>query len=85
MAGHSHLRLPAEEPGDSAQVAPVRSPTIAGGGRILAAIGLGFLSRDGFQDFLFAYLTALGFFLAIALGALFFVLIHHLTSRRGGA
>ena len=46
---------------------------------LLVAIGLGFLSRDGFQTFFFGYLTALGYFMAIALGALFFVLIHHLT------
>lgn len=81
MAGHSHLRLPAEEPGDFAQKSlPVaRLAKGAGAVGLLAAIGMGFLSRDGFQTFFFGYLTALGYFMAIALGALFFVLIHHVT------
>jgi hypothetical protein len=81
MAGHSHLRLPAEEPGDFAQRSLPLSRLAKGAGVVglLAALGLGFLSRDGFQTFFFGYLTALGYFMAIALGALFFVLIHHVT------
>lgn len=81
MAGHSHLRLPAEEPGDFAQKSlPVaRLAKGAGAVGLLVALGLGFLARDGFQQFFFGWLTALAYFMAICMGALFFVLIHHCT------
>src|SRR5688500_6144780 len=54
--------------------------------KVAAAVGLatalllGFL-KDGlsFQRFYFGYLVAFAFFLSIALGSLFFVLIQHLT------
>jgi hypothetical protein len=84
VAGHSHLRLPAEEPGDfgprTARVAAAAK--VAGAAGILLALVLGFFPHDYFRTFYFAYLAAWGFFLAVALGALFFVLIQH-VSRAG--
>ncbi len=44
-----------------------------------AAVGLGAMQGDHFRRFLFSYLTGYAYFLSIALGALFFVLIQHLT------
>jgi hypothetical protein len=44
-----------------------------------AAVLLGFLAGDGFHRFLFAYLMNYAFFLSLALGALFFVLLQHVT------
>jgi hypothetical protein len=55
------------------------------GAKIAAAVGLGgalllgFLKRDAFQRFYFGYLASFAFFLSIALGSLFFVLIQHVT------
>ncbi|MCC7408245.1 MAG: hypothetical protein IT442_09245, partial [Phycisphaeraceae bacterium] len=52
---------------------------------ILAAVGLilailhAFLTTDGCRRFLLAYLVAFAFVLSLALGALFFVLLQHLT------
>ena len=40
---------------------------------------LGAMADDSFRRFFFSYLVAFGFFLSIALGGLFIVLIHHLT------
>jgi hypothetical protein len=48
---------------------------------LVAVVGIGlvgWLSRET-QRFYFSYLTAVIFFLSIALGALFFVLLHHAT------
>ena len=44
--------------------------------------GWGFAAGDGFQQFSFAYLVGVCFSLTISLGALFFVLIHHLVKAR---
>lgn len=84
MAGHSHLRLPAEEPGDFGPrtLRFAAAAKVAGIAGLLLALVLGFLSRDYFRTFYFAYLAAFGFFLSIAMGALFFVLIQH-VSRAG--
>ena len=43
------------------------------------AIFLGFLRNNSFRRFMFAYLVAYYFFLTLALGGLYFVLIQHLT------
>jgi hypothetical protein len=79
VAGHSHFRLPAEEPADFGQ----RTAGLSRLAVIVAAAGLVLTLLLGFQDYLrrfyFAYLTAFGFFLAIVLGAQFFVLIQHAT------
>lgn len=45
---------------------------------LAAAYGLGALQGDGFRHFYFAYLVAYCFWLSIALGSLFFILIHYL-------
>lgn len=64
--------------------APGTIASIAGAGGlvllVLAAVA-GFTGINDYTvtDFLRAYLIAFAFFLSIALGALFFVLIHHLT------
>jgi hypothetical protein len=49
---------------------------------LLAAWGLGTGKNDGMRDFWFSYLTAFVYFLAIALGGLFFVLLQHLVSAK---
>jgi hypothetical protein len=79
VAGHSHFRLPAEEPADFAQ-RTARGSRLA---LIVAAVGLVLALLLGFRDYLrvfyFAYLTGFGFFLAITLASQFFVLIQHAT------
>jgi hypothetical protein len=81
VAGHSHLRLPAEEPADfgSKTLRLATTAKLAGAAGLLVALVIGFFAGNAFRTFYFAYLTAFGFFLAIALGALFFVLIQHVT------
>jgi MFS family permease len=81
VAGHSHLRLPAEEPADfgSKTLRVATMAKLAGAIGLLVALVMGFFAGNYFKTFYFAYLTAFGFFLAIALGALFFVLIQHVT------
>jgi len=61
------------------------------GGRLLAvsvligvvalagALAWGFCLGDGFRRFFHAYLLSFFFYLSLSLGALFFVLLHHLT------
>ena len=46
---------------------------------LVAAVLLGFFARDEFRTFFHAYLIGYMFFLAIALGGLFFVLVQHAT------
>lgn len=46
---------------------------------ILASVAIGYYEGDGFRRFYFSWLTALVFFLAIALGGLFFVILQHLV------
>jgi hypothetical protein len=79
VAGHSHFRLPAEEPADFGQ----RTAGISRIALIVAAVGLVLTLVLGFRDYLrvfyFAYLTGFGFFLAITLASQFFVLIQHAT------
>jgi hypothetical protein len=52
---------------------------VAGAAGLAGALLMGFLRKDDFQRFYFGYLAAFAFFLSIALGSLFFVLIQHLT------
>jgi hypothetical protein len=79
VAGHSHFRLPAEEPADFGQ----RTAGISRIALIVAAVGLVLTLVLGFRDYLrvfyFAYLTGFGFFLAITLASQFFVLVQHAT------
>jgi hypothetical protein len=84
VAGHSHLRLPAEEPADfvSKTLRVANIARLAGAAGLLIALVIGFFVGNAFKTFYFAYLTALCFFMAVALGALFFVLVQH-VSRAG--
>jgi len=50
-----------------------------GAGSLLLSFGAGFVARDGFSRFLHAYLVNFCFCLSISLGALFFVVLQHLT------
>lgn len=52
---------------------------LAGLAGLVGAVVVGFFSGDHLRRFLFGYLTAYAFALSVALGALFFVLIQHLT------
>jgi hypothetical protein len=81
VAGHSHLRLPADEPSDfgarTAKLAKIALIAAAAG--LALAVVLGLVHGNYFRRFYFAYLTALGYFLMISLGSLFFVLVQHVT------
>ena len=52
---------------------------IVGGVAVLASVALAAASPDGWRRFLFAYLLNFAFVLSLALGSLYFVLLHHLT------
>jgi hypothetical protein len=55
---------------------------IAGGAGVaglLASVALAALGGDGWQRFFFSYLLSFSYLLTLALGALFFVILHHLT------
>ncbi|MBL8896174.1 MAG: quinol:cytochrome C oxidoreductase [Planctomycetes bacterium] len=52
---------------------------LLGGAGLIGGLGLGLLSEGGFQRFMGSYVIAYAFVLAIALGALGFVIIQHLT------
>ena len=60
MAGHSHLRLPADEPADfgarTARLATLATAAAVGG--LALAVVLGIVHGNGFRRFYFAYLTA---------------------------
>lgn len=50
-----------------------------GAGSLLLSFGASFLARDGFSRFLQAYLVNFCFGISLSLGALFFVVLQHLT------
>jgi len=52
---------------------------LAGAMGIIGAVGIGYFVDPSFKRFFFAYLTSFAFFLSIALGAVAFVLLQHLT------
>jgi hypothetical protein len=54
-------------------------PLAVGGVGIACSLMLGLSKQDGMASFFHAYLTSFLFFLSISLGALFFVLLQHLT------
>ena len=56
-----------------------RGAAAVGAAGIVASVALAALTPDGWRRFLFAYLLNFAFFLSLALGALYFVLLHHLT------
>jgi hypothetical protein len=62
--------------------AEARLGRLAGGiglSLLLAAVGLAAVTHDGWQRFFFAYLVGYAFVLTVVLGALFFVILQHLT------
>ena len=68
---------------ESRQLGPLgdrlfRAGLVAGGAGIAAAGAIAVVA-DGFDRFLFAWLLNFAFFLSLALGALFMVVLHHLT------
>jgi hypothetical protein len=56
-----------------------RAAVIAGAAALIAAVAIGALAGDGFRRFAFSYLLSFTYFLTLALGALFFTLIQHVT------
>ena len=52
---------------------------IVSGLALVASLAGIFMAEDGREQFLFSYLVAYMFVLGIALGSLFFVMIHHVT------
>lgn len=82
MGSHAHKTLDAND----ARLMPLDSAgKLMGIGFGLGVVGLGGAAAvgatqgDHFSHFLHSYLTAFVYFLAIALGALFFVTLQHLT------
>lgn len=77
-----------KEPNDRSLQLPeslsgIQLPLLAGGGiAVLVGVIAGLMSPNGVSHSLHAYLTAFAFCLTISLGALFFVIIQHL-SRAG--
>jgi len=58
---------------------PVAASVLIGVVALAGAVAWGFCLGDGFRRFFHAYLLSFFFYLSLSLGALFFVLIHHLT------
>src|SRR4051812_20566967 len=78
MSSHpTKLTDPTHLGGGAAKV--VRAAGVIGIAGLLTAIAAGLSSAGGYRRFLFAYLAAFCFCLTIALGALVFVLLQHLT------
>jgi hypothetical protein len=64
----------------TARVLPViRTAQVVAVAGFVVALLLAGLSEGGFQRFYHAYLVSFAFFLSIALGSLFFVMVQHLT------
>src|SRR5687768_6560909 len=83
-AGHGHapeqIDLTKEETFLGERAWPVYNMAkIAGFVGIIGGVLLGYFLDPGFRRFYFAYLISFMFFLSIALGALIFVLLQHLT------
>ncbi len=57
-----------------------RGAALAGAGAIAFSLVLAAATPGGWQRFFFAYLIAFAWVLSLALGALYFVLLHHLTN-----
>jgi len=81
VSDHVQVRLEGDERID---FAPYAGPWRVGGLAacvigLVAALLVGLVSSEGIQRFFFAYLVNFAFFLSLALGALFFVLIQHAT------
>jgi hypothetical protein len=61
-----------------------RLPVIAGGGALLGAVACAILGAGNPKQFFFSWLVSFLFFLSLALGALFFVLIQYATQGGWG-
>ncbi|MEW6741666.1 MAG: quinol:cytochrome C oxidoreductase [Planctomycetota bacterium] len=59
-----------------------RSALIVGAAALLAGAAITLAAGAGWSRFLHGYLVAAAFCLSLALGALFFVILHHLTGAR---
>jgi len=70
-SGGEQLRL---RPGSAANIA-----RIVGGISYATAAVLGYMAKDQFTRFSFAYLISFAFILSLSLGGLFFVLVQHVT------
>ncbi len=57
-----------------------RGAALAGILAIGVSLGVAAVTPDGWHRFFFAYLLAFAFVLSLALGSLYFVLLHHLTN-----
>ncbi|MFI5143405.1 MAG: quinol:cytochrome C oxidoreductase [Thermoanaerobaculales bacterium] len=56
-----------------------RGAAVVGGATLAASVALAALQPEGWRRFFFAYLQSFVFFLSLSLGALYFVVLHHLT------
>ena len=81
MSGHAEvLDITTEERRlDDAGPKAVRIAAAVGAVGIAASVGLGFAVEGGFTRLLGAYLVSFTFWLSLALGALFFVMLQHVT------
>ena len=57
-----------------------RGAALAGVIAIGVSLGIAAATPDGWRRFFFAYLLAFAYVLSLALGSLYFVLLHHLTN-----
>ena len=57
-----------------------RWATLVGLAALAVSVGLAALAPGGWRRFFFAYLLAFAYVLSLALGSLYFVLLHHLTN-----
>lgn len=56
-----------------------KGSAVVGAVGVAVAVGIAAVTTDGWRRFLFAYLLNFSYLLALALGALFFVILQHLT------
>ncbi|HVN33245.1 MAG TPA: hypothetical protein VMT45_14805 [Thermoanaerobaculaceae bacterium] len=56
-----------------------RSLALVGAAALLVSLALAATGAEGWRRFLFSYLVNFAFVLSLALGALYFVILHHLT------
>jgi hypothetical protein len=56
-----------------------RSIALVGAAAVLVSLALAATGAEGWRRFLFSYLANFAFVLSLALGALYFVILHHLT------
>ena len=84
MSGHADVIDITEEPrrldsGDSGAAKATRLAAAVGVIGVGASVGLAFAADGGWTRFLGSYLVSFSFWLSLALGALFFVMLQHLT------